>query len=74
MENWLQHIKTFGPIHEYVKDGYYKMNFNARLEASSVIAYESGIDVGQAHMCVRGDGSVDHVPLAELKTILGRDP
>ncbi len=74
METWLEYIKTFGPIHEYVKDGYYKMNFNARLEASSVIAYESGIDVGQAHMCVRGDGSVGHVPVAELKTILGRDP
>jgi ribosomal protein S27E len=73
-QTWLEYIKTFGPIRDSVKDGYYKMNFNARLEGSSVIAYESDIDNGQAHLCVRGDGSVDHVPLAELKTILGRDP
>jgi ribosomal protein S27E len=73
-QTWLEYIKTFGPIHESVMEGYYKMNFNARLEAGSVIAYERDIDNGQAHLCVRGDGSVDHVPLAELKTILGRDP
>lgn len=74
MDTWLEHIKTFGPIREAVKDGYYKMNFNARLESGSVIAYERDIDVGEQHLCVRGDGSVDHVPLAELKKILGRDP
>jgi hypothetical protein len=74
MQTWLEYIKTFGPIHDSVKEGYYQMNFNARLEAGSVIAYERDIDVGQAHLCVKGDGSVDHVPLAELKAILGRDP
>ena len=73
LDTWLDYIKTYGPIRDAVKEGYYKMNFNARLEGSSVIAYERDIDKG-AHLCVRGDGSVDYVPLAELKTILGRDP
>ncbi|HZZ79187.1 MAG TPA: hypothetical protein VFE62_11750 [Gemmataceae bacterium] len=70
---WLDYIKTFGPIRDAVKDGYYKMNYSARLDSASVIAYERDIDQGR-HLCVRGDGSVDYVPLAELKTILGRDP
>ena len=47
MNTWLEYIKNFGPIRDSVKDGYYKMNFNARREAASVIAYEADIDVNQ---------------------------
>jgi hypothetical protein len=74
MDTWLEHIKTFGPICDAVKKGYYKMNFNARLESGSVIAYERDIDTGQKHLCAFFGGDVDYVPLAELKTVLGRDP
>jgi hypothetical protein len=73
MKSWLEYIKTFGPIRDAVAEGYYKMNFNATLDGGSVIAYERDIDKG-THLCVRGSGQVEYVPVAELKAILGRDP
>lgn len=74
MDTWLQYIKTYGPIHDAVKEGYYKMNFSARPDGSSVIAYERDMDNGQKHLCAFYSGTVDYVPLADLKMMLGRDP
>jgi ribosomal protein S27E len=74
MDTWLVYIKDYGPIKGAVKDGYYKMNFSARAEGTSIVAYERDIDRGDKHLCAFYSGTVDYVPVAELKTILGRDP
>lgn len=69
-ENFLTHIKTFGPIRTYVVDGYYKMNMKARLDSDNIIAYERDED-NAGHLCVRANGAVDFVPAAQLKKELG---
>ena len=69
-ENFLIHIKTFGPIHDALKDGYYQMNMKARLDGDNIIAYERDEDA-QGHLCVRSNGVQDYVPAAQLKKELG---
>jgi hypothetical protein len=54
-------------IHEAIRDGYYVMNMNARMDSSSIIAYERDIDRGDKHLCVMGDCSVDYLPVQEVK-------
>jgi hypothetical protein len=69
-ENFLNHINTFGPIRDAVKDGYYQMNMKARVDGDNVIAYERDID-SQGHLCVRANGDVVYVPADQLKKELG---
>jgi hypothetical protein len=69
-ENFLDYIKTFGPIREAVKDGYYQINLKARLEGGDIIAYERDED-NQGHLAVRSNGDVAYVPAAQLKKELG---
>ena len=69
-ENFLEHIKNFGPIRTYVVEGYYKMNMKARLDGDNIIAYERDED-NAGHLCVRANGAVDFVPPAQLKKELG---
>ncbi len=69
-ENFLQHIKTFGPIRDAVKEGYYKINVTARLDGANIIAYERDKD-HQGYLSVMGNGDVRYVPEAEWKAALG---
>jgi predicted Zn finger-like uncharacterized protein len=65
-ENFLIHIKNFGPIRDAVKDGYYQMNMKARLDGDNIIAYERDEDA-QGHLSVRSNGDMVYVPAAQLK-------
>jgi hypothetical protein len=69
-ENFLNYIRTFGPIHEAVKSGYYQMNMKAKLTSNDIIAHEQEMD-GKGYLSVKGDGSVHLVPEAEWKAALG---
>jgi hypothetical protein len=72
LENFLKSIKRdSGPIHDYIKEGYYQMNMNARLEGSSVICYERDM-YSQGYQCVMGSGEVKDLSDAELKAALGK--
>lgn len=71
-ENFLQQIGTFGPIRDAIKEGYYVLNLRADPSSGqSIVAYERDEDQGR-HLCVRGDGSVDYVPVSTLKGLLGK--
>ncbi len=70
---FLEYIKTFGPIRDSVRDGFYVVNMKAEpLSSSSIIAYEHDKYEGQGYLCVRGDCSVDHVSEADWKAALGK--
>jgi hypothetical protein len=69
-ENFLEFIKTFGPIRDAVKEGYYVINLKARLQGGDIIAYERDED-NQGHLCVRSNGEMSYVPAAQLKKELG---
>lgn len=72
LDNFLKSIKqNSGPIHDYIKEGYYQMNMNARLEGSSVICYERDM-YAQGYQCVMGSGEVKDISDAELKAALGK--
>jgi hypothetical protein len=72
LENFLKSIKqNSGPIHNYIKDGYYQMNMSARLDGSSVICYERDV-YPQGYQCVMGSGEVRDVSDAALKAALGK--
>jgi hypothetical protein len=72
LENFLNSIKqNSGPIHDSIKEGYYKMNMNARLDGGSVICYERDI-YPQGYQCVMGSGEVRDLSDAELKAALGK--
>ena len=71
-ENFLKYIKRdFGEIHDSIKDGYYQMNMQASFDSGSIICYERDID-RTGYLCVRGDTSVDYVPLDVWKKALGK--
>jgi hypothetical protein len=66
-ENFLAYIKRdFGPIHDYVKDGYYQMNMKARLQGGDIIAYERD-EYDQGYLAVRSNGDVDFVPAVQFR-------
>ena len=65
-ESFLAHIRTFGPIHDAVKEGYYVMNLKARANGKDIVAYERDEDA-QGHLCVRANGEVSYVPAMQLK-------
>lgn len=71
-EGFLEYIKTSGPIHKYVAEGYIVVNMKAEpLSSSSIIAYEAEA-YNQGYLCVRGDNSVNFVTEANWKAALGK--
>jgi hypothetical protein len=70
-ENFMKSNDTLGPLRDYIKEGYYVVNMKARLESSSIIAYENALDQGR-YLCVLGNGEVDYLPEAEWKKLLGK--
>jgi hypothetical protein len=70
-DNFLNSLRQDVAIHGAIKEGYYKVNMKAEpFSSHSIIAYERDIDA-TGYLSVRGDGSVDYVPLAELKNAGG---
>ena len=67
LENYLVHIKTFGKIHEKVKNGDYQINLKYRPEnGNSVIAYEKE-PYPQGYLSVWGSGGPDYLSEPEWK-------
>jgi hypothetical protein len=69
-QSYLAYIqRDFGPVHEAIVKGYYKINVKVQPGSSEILAGESLID-RPGHFVVRANGMLEHVPADEFKKSL----
>ncbi len=70
-EKYLEYIKRdFKTGHDYIVEGYYRLNMKAQPGSSDIFAGERDEDT-PGHMVVRCNGAIEHVPAAEWKKAMG---
>ncbi len=66
-EKFLDYIKRdFRTAHDYIIEGYYRVNVKAQPGSSDIVAGERDIDLS-GHLVVRGNGMIEYVSAAEWK-------
>lgn len=67
LDSYLAYIKRdYGPVHDAIKEGYYKVNVKVQPGSNEILAGERDIDA-PGHFIVRANGTIEHVPEAEFK-------
>ncbi len=71
LDGYLAYIKTeFSAGHGAIKDGYYRVNVNAKPGTSDIVAGERDED-NPGHLVVRGNGTIEYVSVANWKKAMG---
>ena len=67
LDGYLAYIqRDYRPVHDAIKEGYYRVNVKAKSGTSDIVAGERDEDT-TGHLVVRGNGSIEHIPVADWK-------